>query len=350
MEGIGIFSMVLDANGWAPIKINMIGGKPQYDPLTLESLKDPTKQVNRYIRFTGGEDDTVRKMSIDIFNANFNELPEEIRAPLKDYKDNMKGDLCRLFCITSAGAEGLSLKNVRAVHIMESYWNDVRLTQVKGRAVRICSHQELPKAERTVDIFTYISVFGPEAQVARTGAFKIDESIATKDAIPAAEARALGVEGIAQNAEYYVATSDDYLFLVSQRKKLMIDNLQKLLKQGAVDCELNILENDDGSFTCNVFKGSPGDFLYHPILATELTMSESKYTQVDIDKVARERVKIVKVYGVPHRLKPVFDAQGKIKRYDIFELSDEETKEVVGSVEVDDQGKIIPSTASLTTI
>ena len=42
---------------------------------------------------------------------------------------------------------------------MEPYWNNVRLNQVKGRAVRICSHTDLPYAERDVEIYTYYSIF-----------------------------------------------------------------------------------------------------------------------------------------------------------------------------------------------
>ena len=60
--------------------------------------------------------------------------------------------------ISPAGTEGLSLKNVRQVHIMEPYWNEVRITQMIGRGVRQCSHKDLPMEERHVDIYRYKSV------------------------------------------------------------------------------------------------------------------------------------------------------------------------------------------------
>ena len=53
--------------------------------------------------------------------------------------------------------KGIDLHNVRQVHIIEPYWNPVRLKQVMGRAVRVNSHKNLPKSERTVEIFTYIA-------------------------------------------------------------------------------------------------------------------------------------------------------------------------------------------------
>jgi hypothetical protein len=57
---------------------------------------------------------------------------------------------------------------------MEPYWNKVRTDQVKGRAIRICSHKDLPYSsnpeenQRTVEIYTYISVFGPNAEINET--------------------------------------------------------------------------------------------------------------------------------------------------------------------------------------
>ena len=58
--------------------------------------------------------------------------------------------------ITASGAEGISLKNTRYVHIIEPYWHPVRTEQVIGRARRICSHQELPPELRTVNVFLYL--------------------------------------------------------------------------------------------------------------------------------------------------------------------------------------------------
>ena len=31
--------------------------------------------------------------------------------------------------ISSAGTEGLDLKNIRQIHIMEPYWNEIRIKQ-----------------------------------------------------------------------------------------------------------------------------------------------------------------------------------------------------------------------------
>ena len=68
------------------------------------------------------------------------------------------GEIIKLLMITSSGAEGISLKNVRYVHIVEPYWHPVRIEQVIGSARRICSHEDLPEELRTVKVFLYLMV------------------------------------------------------------------------------------------------------------------------------------------------------------------------------------------------
>jgi SNF2 family DNA or RNA helicase len=64
----------------------------------------------------------------------------------------------KVILITSAGGEGLNLKNTRTVIILEPHWNNEKLNQVKGRAIRYKSHSSLPKNERKVDIYNLILV------------------------------------------------------------------------------------------------------------------------------------------------------------------------------------------------
>lgn len=282
MEGIGIFQIALDMNGFSPIKIDLTPLGPVFTKETIASLKRGPDQM-RYMTFSGGESEEVRRYSLDVFNANMRELPETLRKVLTEsgFTDNKQGQLCRVFCITSAGAEGLSLKNVRAVHIMEPYWNDVRLKQVKGRAVRIGSHLELPEDQRNVSIYTYLSVFGPEAQVVRDGPLKVDQTIRQKDHLERREALSVGLP-MADQSAMYVLTSDERLFVISERKKAVIQELENVMKGAAVDCALNMSENRDGTFECISLPGKTGDFLYHP----DITIDQSSEGEFKQEKVA----------------------------------------------------------------
>lgn len=64
----------------------------------------------------------------------------------------------KVLLITSAGAEGLDLKETRRVVILEPHWNNEKLNQVIGRAVRYNSHKELSESKRQVDIYHLILI------------------------------------------------------------------------------------------------------------------------------------------------------------------------------------------------
>jgi SNF2 family DNA or RNA helicase len=72
--------------------------------------------------------------------------------------DNKDGKVIKIILISPAGSEGISLKNVRQVHVLEPYWNEVRINQLIGRAVRQCSHADLPMKERYVDVYRYLAI------------------------------------------------------------------------------------------------------------------------------------------------------------------------------------------------
>jgi Mimiviridae putative ATP-dependent RNA helicase len=80
---------------------------------------------------------------------------DKINFIVNDYNEG-KIDI---LLITSAGSESLDLKNTRIIHIMEPHWNESRIKQVIGRAIRFRSHSDLPKKERNVKIFRWSSVF-----------------------------------------------------------------------------------------------------------------------------------------------------------------------------------------------
>ena len=333
MEGIGIFRIVMDANGYAPIEIISSPKGYVFSERTEKSLRKGNLQP-RYITFSGQEKEDVRRLALDVFNANFNELPESLSSVLLESgfinNNNQRGQICRCFCITSAGAEGLSLKNVRAVHIMEPYWNDVRLKQVKGRAIRIGSHLDLPKNEQNVSIYTYITVFGPEAQGAKTGPMKIDETVNIRDSIERKDAIESNVP-IAEGLTTYVLTSDERLFVISERKKKITEELETVMKSSAIDCELNYAENKDGSFRCLPLKGKIGDFLYHPDLNKDILESASMF-EIN-ERKEEKKLRYISVKGVRYAI------EKKEDKYIVYNRDDVTT--VIGEMGMNNTGEPI---------
>ena len=290
MEGIGIFLVVLDINEFQPIKIESADGNLRFTKETLQSLKKGPS-VNRYLSFTGGEEREIRSMALKVFNAKFSdgafpELPKEMSDALvaAGFTGNLKGELCRVFCITSAGAEGLSLRNVRRVHIMEPYWNPVRTDQVKGRAVRICSHIDLELEERNVEVFTYCSVFDNDALAhpdGSTGFPRIDMTVLGGDGMKPADAAKAGFT-VPEGAKDYVVTSDEYLYSLSENKKKLLQNIQDLMKTGAVDCQINQYENEEDGLGCIAIPGTPEQYAFHPILQKDIAETSTKFKDEDL--------------------------------------------------------------------
>jgi hypothetical protein len=70
---------------------------------------------------------------------------------------NSHGEVIKVLLVSKTGAEGLDLKGVRQVHILEPYWDKSREDQVKARGVRLSSHDHLPPEEREVQPYLYIA-------------------------------------------------------------------------------------------------------------------------------------------------------------------------------------------------
>jgi Helicase conserved C-terminal domain len=70
---------------------------------------------------------------------------------------------CDLIIVSSTGAEGLDLKRIRHIHIMEPYWNWGRIDQIISRGVRNDSHIDLPADQKNVQSYIYLAV-PPESE------------------------------------------------------------------------------------------------------------------------------------------------------------------------------------------
>lgn len=115
--------------------------------------------------------------------------------------ENREGQVVKVVLITMAGAEGLDLKFIRQVHVMDPWYNLNRIEQILGRAVRNFSHKDLPFEERNVEIFLYATWLRKE--------------------------------------KANVETVDLYLYRKSEKKAMEMGRITRALKEGAVDCLLN---------------------------------------------------------------------------------------------------------------
>jgi hypothetical protein len=198
VEGLGILALALKANGYAEFKIHKVDG--EYEIVEYEDDEDKP----RYIIFTGNNEET--QILLKVFNSDFDNLPPKIKAKLTG--TNIRGNIIKILMITQSGAEGLSLKNVRQVHIVEPYWNYVRIDQVVGRAVRTCSHVSLPPKDRNVTVYIYNMVFSKEQLTDDFSMRVADKSM----------------------------TSDEYIYNLAKRKAKIIKMLYDAIKTSSIDC------------------------------------------------------------------------------------------------------------------
>jgi hypothetical protein len=137
--------------------------------------------------------------------------------------------------------------------------------------------------------------------------------------------------------------------VISERKKLVLNALESVMKAAAVDCELNIKENKDGSFKCLPLRGKIGDFMYHPNLEDDIRESASKYQAATVEApvVAPAAVAAVpkptgpaayikqEYKGKPYIFKYVRpDPKAVATSFEIYALDDTGFKKLLGSAGV----------------
>jgi hypothetical protein len=123
--------------------------------------------------------------------------------------ENHEGQSIKVVLISQAGTEGIDLKNVRQVHVMEPWYNLNRIEQIIGRARRNCSHSELSLEDRNFLLFLYSSSLeNPQ-----------NESL------------------------------DTLLYRMAEKKSIKIGQVSRILKSISVDCLLNKAQQDFAKMT-----------------------------------------------------------------------------------------------------
>jgi hypothetical protein len=217
LEGIGLLRLILLMNGYAEFKlVHSPNGTWDYE------TKEEDRGKPRFVLYTGTETIQEKEIIRNIYNSNWTDgtVPQNIVEKLrKEGANNHFGEVIRVLMITSSGAEGIDLKNTRFVHIVESYWNMVRVEQVVGRARRICSHQDLPSKYRTVQVFYYRSKFSLTQ---------------TKDD----DYKELMIHDISRIEKERPMTTDETLFEISSIKAEINGGLLHAIKETAIDCNI----------------------------------------------------------------------------------------------------------------
>ena len=242
LGGIGILIKVLDYYGFTRLKIKKNATQSNEWELDLEHPYYYTNNFkpNRkfYALYTGKESNEEKEIIRNILNSDFNKIKSSIlreqiiqhfgniRSNIENgdaaqqYMNNHYGKIIKLLIISASGAEGIDLKNVRYVHIMEPYWHPVRINQVVGRARRINSHKDLPEELRNVKIFMYLLSYNKLMMKARE-----DSYIHLKK------------NDVDEKGE--LVTTDERLYQIMLRKKQLMEEFLTGIKEASIDCLVN---------------------------------------------------------------------------------------------------------------
>ena len=203
--GMELFAECLRQNGYLEYQEN----KKNYD------IKDNTidyKTGKTYAEFKkekrGGEFKPAIFIlitgSIDESGEDISEVKQKIIKDVFNHSDNIDGKNIK-FCLGSRVMnEGVTLKNCTEVHIIDVFYNLPKVEQVIGRAVRMCVHKDsindnnkFPK----VRVYRYV---------------------------------------ISQQKEL---TTDELLYKKAEEKYLLVKQIERALKETAIDCPLLLNAN-----------------------------------------------------------------------------------------------------------
>ena len=122
--------------------------------------------------------------------------------------ENKDGKLIKIVLGSKVMNEGISMKHVGEVHVLDVYFNLGKVDQVVGRAIRWCSHYKLMDNN---NIWPYVNVFK----------YVVSLGVSSKDGL----------------------SSEEELYKKAEMKYILINKIERAIKERSFDCPLNINGN-----------------------------------------------------------------------------------------------------------
>ena len=260
-EGIVLIYSQYTYSGVIPLAIALehIGynkyGKKENN--NLLNKKNEKQQYKNYIVISGDKRFTDDK-----------ELSEELKILNSD--SNLRGEEIKVVIISDRGTEGLDLKNIREIHILEPWYNNNKLEQIYGRGIRRLSHVNLPEAEHNVTIFNHVNMFDKDI-----------ESIDFRN------------------------------YRISETKQAQISMIERLIKMNSIDCNFNkpflFFDNDK---TRNIRTSQKHEIKNYPL-------KDKSYTKI-CDYMEKCNYKCAKPNDIRNSLSNIDRVNINLIDYDIY--------------------------------
>lgn len=202
--GIELFAEVLKVNGYLEFKENKndyIINNNTIDYRTgysFEYFKKNNLNMNEFnpatfILVTGTSEDGGEEIS---------EEKQRIIRTVFNNQSNKEGKFLKFILGSRVMSEGVTLENVKEVHILDVHYNLGRVEQVIGRAIRMCQHQSVITKDY---FFPHVNVY--RYVVSLSGS---------------------------QNK----LSSDEVLYQKAEKKFLLVKKTERIIKEASFDCPL----------------------------------------------------------------------------------------------------------------
>ena len=181
---------------------------------------------------------------------------QECRKVINSPK-NHNGKIVKVVLLTQVAGEGISLKNVREVHIVEPWWNMNRIDQVIGRGIRTCSHVDLPLPRRNVTVFLHAIDHENSADVNRYKNFVVKKIAQIKQVEEVVRSSALDCS-LMRNMNYYPRSNFPFSVIMTSSR--------------GIDMPVRFGNDANTNFQCAADAADPATFA--------ATLSEDAYNHV----------------------------------------------------------------------
>ena len=211
--GVNVFKEVLLNNGYLEFvengeynimddTLDSITGEP-YSSYNEEEKKNFHPATFMILSGSLEGEDKEPEILFNILNRNFNA------------SKNKYGKYLKIIVGSKVTNEGLTLKNVGEVHILDVYYTYGKILQVIGRAIRSCVHYDLMS-----DVNRY-----PKVKIYKY---------------------------VASNKDNKTLMSDEELYKKAEIKYILIKEVERIMKESAIDCMLN--------YNANVYKNEIDEY------------------------------------------------------------------------------------------
>jgi superfamily II DNA or RNA helicase len=157
---------------------------------------------------------TLTGMMNDDTGEFINEEKKHILDNVFNSLDNSDGKYIKFVLGSKVMNEGISLKNIKEVHILDVYFNLGRVDQVIGRGIRQCSHYSMLSETNfypEVKVYKYVVSLRPELN--------------------------------SQSNQITRLSSEENMYRKAELKYTLIKKVERALKTVAIDCPLNMNGN-----------------------------------------------------------------------------------------------------------